>query len=708
MSVRIESISLRHAGPLQEMEFKLGSFNLIYGRNEVGKTFLVEFILRSLFRSLKKWNLRNLPARGRIEVSGLADEIVTFSPSSAKKIEDFWLESNKVLPLDVARLLVVKGAELEFLADMPGGINRTLLREYLSSDALLDTVQLRISKSLQKASLIGYQADGADMGEIKNRKSVSEALAAIDRLFGEVDDAYSEGERQALRVLVRAKEEAIEQQIKARQHRAWQLASGITRLERSRERLSRPRINDLRGLDLKHKEALATIADKERRKKALEGESADYLWIGHAIDEYRERARETGIREKRTFLILAAASVLAAIGCIISSWLGWLGPEWGLSAGLVSILAAMVFTALHLRYQSGLVKRSFDLFQENRISKEYSSRFNVPLASLADMESKKEQLQKSYYEHEGLKEDVEREAAEAAKLELEMASKLAALGIESGGQKPWDEIIRELDDFYENTEKQIQRKQVDLSALNVDPGDYRREDPGVEHSRELAQKLESEKQELERQYQRALDRLDALKQNICRVTGDQISIEWDDLLENLRRTRAEKAAEYRRLGAEIIAKIIVNREIGVIRSRHENEIRAILKSDTLTGPLQQVTRRYQGLDLDGDQLVVSDAYDSYPLSDLSTGAQEQVLLAIRMGCAAKILGRETLFLILDDAFQHADWERREWLVGKMVGLAKSGWQIIYLSMDDHIKELFLKKAADPGLPDSRTIELDQA
>jgi len=50
-----------------------------------------------------------------------------------------------------------------------------------------------------------------------------------------------------------------------------------------------------------------------------------------------------------------------------------------------------------------------------------------------------------------------------------------------------------------------------------------------------------------------------------------------------------------------------------------------------------------------------------------------------------------MFLILDDAFQHSDWQRREWLVDEMAELANLGWQIIYFSMDDHIKGLFEKR-----------------
>ena len=66
------------------------------------------------------------------------------------------------------------------------------------------------------------------------------------------------------------------------------------------------------------------------------------------------------------------------------------------------------------------------------------------------------------------------------------------------------------------------------------------------------------------------------------------------------------------------------------------------------------------------------------------------MLALRIGFTSKLLREDALFLILDDAFQHSDWQKREILINKLADIAKKGWQIIYLTMDDHIKELFDK------------------
>lgn len=64
------------------------------------------------------------------------------------------------------------------------------------------------------------------------------------------------------------------------------------------------------------------------------------------------------------------------------------------------------------------------------------------------------------------------------------------------------------------------------------------------------------------------------------------------------------------------------------------------------------------------------------------------MLALRIGFASKIMGDERAFIIPDDAFQHADWERRGRLVDQVLDLATEGWQILYFTMDDHIRGLF--------------------
>ena len=87
-------------------------------------------------------------------------------------------------------------------------------------------------------------------------------------------------------------------------------------------------------------------------------------------------------------------------------------------------------------------------------------------------------------------------------------------------------------------------------------------------------------------------------------------------------------------------------------------------------------------------MVIDSDDNEFRVADLSTGAREQVFLGARLGFARSALDNEPSFLVLDDAFQHSDWNRRKQLVQESVGLVEAGWQVLYFTMDDHIRDLF--------------------
>ncbi|MCH7678399.1 AAA family ATPase, partial [candidate division KSB1 bacterium] len=88
MPVAIQEIHIQNLGPHTHFSTELGKFNLIFGHNEKGKTYLVEFIIRSIFRHANQWNLRTQKGKGKVVLSGLSNgKAVEFSPDSSKKLE---------------------------------------------------------------------------------------------------------------------------------------------------------------------------------------------------------------------------------------------------------------------------------------------------------------------------------------------------------------------------------------------------------------------------------------------------------------------------------------------------------------------------------------------------------------------------------------------------------------------------------------------
>jgi uncharacterized protein YhaN len=185
--------------------------------------------------------------------------------------------------------------------------------------------------------------------------------------------------------------------------------------------------------------------------------------------------------------------------------------------------------------------------------------------------------------------------------------------------------------------------------------------------------------------------LQQLKQMVCAFTNSKIDISWEELIEKLSNNRKVLVDQYKEITAKILAQINVFKVLEEYKKIEEGRIAEGLSSSIFSKSLFATTSHYNHIEKEDGELFVRDQFGEYKIGELSTGAREQVLLGLRIGFASNLLAGEPLFLILDDAFQHSDWERRELLVEKMMDLAKAGWQIIYFSMDDHIKSLFENK-----------------
>jgi hypothetical protein len=688
MSVRIEEVNVRNLGPIDDLQLKLGLFNLIYGKNESGKTYLVEFILRSLFKSSKGWDLRDTSANGKVTIAGLGEGLLEFSPTSSKKINDYWVEVREGMPVKMEKLLVVKGAELSWIENTPGGINRAILREFLSSEALLDDIQRRISKTVLDASIMGASIEGAKRGEIAKREESQKEFKRIDGLMREIDTLYSSGHRAALDRELGSVREAIEGQERAKRYLAYQIEAEIGDLEADRGDNSSEVIGEIRDLNLTYKNMSHSVRSTEQDIDKLKEDCDNYEWIEKAIAEYKSIVGELSLRIRNVFLLLAALFLIVSILAMGGVWAGWFVATVGYIISLSAMILAAIFAAFQIRQQQISLRKSFDYYEEQQIFDEFERRFGERGRNLASMEAIKESLQEKYFRRQHLIASVNEARTTLQTARVKIQERFDRLGREVGEEGPWDELVVELEARLKEIESQIQEKREDLARLDVDPSDYIEEDPGVGYQRSILAELEEKERELSTELSDEQRKLDDLKQKICMITDDEISIEWETLIEHLVEKREEASSEYKMLTAEVLAKILVHEELQVLREREDEKIHDTLDSTFVSTPLQQITKRYEKVTLESDQLLVSDPYQTFPLSDLSTGTQEQILLALRLGCAARILGKESLFLLLDDAFQYADWDRRGWLLEVMVELAQAGWQILYLTMDDHLRDLF--------------------
>jgi len=686
LGVRIDKINVRNLGPIERFSMQPADMNVIYGRNEQGKTYLVEFLIHSLFKNVRSWKLRDLRGSGKILVSGLKNGSVEFSPSSRAKMEDFWEKKTEGLPPDFSKLLVVKGAEVE-LTNNYGGADKAILKHFLTGQELLDSIDEKIPKTIQKADVQNTRVMGNKQGDIKFREELEESLDRVQQLFVQVDRGYSGGRRKNLSGEKKKLEAEFENLEKARRHLAYRLDQEIGRLEDEKGHISEEKLQEARESLRYYRQRIEEYKQKKKQQTEAEDRSRDHEWLTSACDVYQNVLSQKVGRPHPVYLIASGVLVVAA-GIL---------AFFRIPVGTVASLAgAILLIWQYFRKLDLLAKKASENEELYRLEMEFQNRFKKTLTGLPLLQELLSKSAEDYSKAKILKDQLFGDLRTIESLKLKLSDQIADLTGSRQEAESWERALTELGKKYRILVDRIQEKKIRLAELGVDSSDYEDSPPDVAYSLENYKRVQEELDAIHLEIEEENQKLATLKQLICQQTGDDIATAWEDLIQHLREKRAVLMSDYQQKTAEIVGKIVVHRVLDDLRKDEDSKIEEGLQSKAILEPLHRITRRYKGLKLDGDRLVVADPYRDYPLSDLSTGAQEQILLALRIGFSTRLLKQENLFLILDDAFQYSDWERRDWLLDMMVDLASGGWQIIYFTMDNHIRDLFEKKGKALG------------
>ncbi|GAP20441.1 ATP-binding protein [Leptolinea tardivitalis] len=684
MPVHITEISLDGLPPQPEIHLRPRRVNLIYGRNEHGKTRLVEFILSSLLRSSSKMTLRPVEAAGFVTVSGLPDaEETRFNPRSRSKLEDYLPAPDAGLPPQLARLLVVKGAENALQANTPGGLGRAALKDYLSNQGVIDRIQDRVPKTTRQAQVTDGRIVGPQNGDLKKRKENLDKLAMIDRLFAEIDAQLSDGPLGQLSARLVEVQEAAAGQKTARQQYVNRLAVDLARWQQESDALPGHEVLHL-DADIREEQRLKEEIDRLtrscREKMPLQ---ADYHWLEAALQTYRAATIPQHDEPVWLYPVLAAVSVVATV------LLAFFEFPW---AALVTALAALLTGYLaYRRLRSDALANV--IAPENRlIMAEFERRFHTRCSGITDLQMKKTSLEQEISllktQTELLKTGTERLQDLSREIEHRLTLWLPDWRSVAKNRQAALQILQDRRTFLENS---ITRVQIALKSSPVQPvpgGETARAD---EFNPQVLVDLEEESTRIKEKMEDLNRQKTILRQRICDVTGESVTRSLAELIPALQSMRMELEHNARAQTAEILAGIAVTQAAQELRAGEDTALQTALNNPVIREPIHALTGRYERVDLVEDRLDVSDSFQSFRLDELSTGAQEQVLLGLRIGMASRLFEGQPLFLILDDAFQHSDWLRRPAMVDEVLRLAQTGWQVFYLTMDDHLRDLFLEK-----------------
>jgi hypothetical protein len=698
MPVRLEDISIGRWGPISGFSFQPAGLNLLYGRNETGKTALVEFLIRSLFRKSKVWPVRPFEGKGRVRVTGLTEKPVDFSPSSVRKL-DHYLETDWTgLPPDFCRLLVVKGAEVE-LTGNPEGVDRTILTSYLSRQDVLDRIEKGISKTLQGAEILNGRSVGPKMGELSDLEKMSNNLKILDGFFDKIDRDYSGGRRAFLAQQKKNLEERLESMEQSKRHRAFLLASEIREFQKKKGAIPADRLHEIKKKitewEIGKRDAVKKEKDWERAREA----SRHHEWLKNARTVAVESLDRPVVTMNRWFLVLSLVLL------ILASVFSILAMPWGALAALAGLGVVGFFWVRTVHAKAA--DRSRDE-EWKRLKDEFHRRFGKELTGLPQLTMFFEKIADEYGRFQVLDGQRAGDLDQLERLEQTLSDEVFDLCGERFAPVRWSEAVRQIEQEAGRIQSLINEKQVELAGLHVDPKNYRPDPQDLDYSEGQEQDLRKRLEDVGNILKDELAKLDSLKHEICAAIGDPnlMRAPWETVIEKLVEKRNGMIESVRDLSADILGKIVVHQILGEFRKDETGRIVEGLKSPQVSEPLRRITRRYNELDWDGERILVRGPDEEYALSDLSTGAREQILLCLRMGLGAKLLNQDRMFLILDDAFQYSDWKRREALVEGTVDLVRQGWQIFYLTMDDHLKQLFAKKGKALG-PLFRMRDMDE-
>lgn len=697
MPIHIDAIKVQRLGPIASLDWTLGKLNLIYGKNEQGKTHVVEFLIRSLFKSSRHWALRDSAGSGRVLIRGLEESALAFSPRSREKLDSLW-ESERGLPQDFSRLLVVKGAELAISGESKAGVGRSTIKHFLSGRQLLERIQKRIPVTVQESRLLPSEITGSRRGEIKERELLLDRLKTLNQLFTQVNKRFSGGQSRVFELELSRIDGELEKQAQARAYLAYQLHKQIEGLELRKRQLSREVLQSARDQLNLYRQKQREWQFRRETLNLTQEKSRHYAWLDKATDLYEQLIAQAPSSVGWPLPVLAGCfAVMTAVAAFFKYW----------PVTLAALLLMAMAGLLIYRRMQALLQRKGESDELNRLQDEYRDRFDVPLTGLAQLREHLLQCQEHHAKARLLTEQLESDKRILDEYETGLEQAIFQLTGQNYPRDRWEPVLLETGKTLEKLEETLQNQRIQLAQLDVDATDYRETATETEYSRHHESALHEKRAALQREMAEEEAGLEDLKRAIFNETRDREARNWEDLLEGLRRKREEASEGYRQKTAQIIGKKLVHCVIQRLERDEDEKIAEALSHAALRAPLQALTGRYTDFELQDQDLRVTDGLDSYGLTDLSTGAREQVLLALRMGFASRLAGEDALFLILDDAFQYSDWTRRPRLVSQMTALARAGWQINYFTMDDHIRDLFVTAGETLG-DDFRLFELGES
>ena len=682
---------MQGCGPVKDMEADLSPLTLVYAGNERGKTTLVENMLASLFKDHKDGMYPGVRGdsfigRSQVTVSIDGNKPETFTPGNRKKTLDEILEKGGVsLPKSLFNLLFVRGAQLEIVPGY-GGIDRRAIKNLLSRQYVYDAILDRLEPEIHYTRI----EDGRIKPDRKNGKYYkmydnTEELKKAEDLSREFHNSLSQTRMVKLNNTLKNLSERMKKMDQAKRHHAFLLKRESDQLQASLSSMNEQEIDRIEDAIREYSRLKSQLQDMNSRLKKFGNLEHDIRWLEEAEREYKQCLSRSFNRWQVVFLFVTMVAMLSAI---LSFYFfpKMLFPFLGISC--ISLLLAMMFSFV---FRSEFTPAAAQTTMES-IEKDFNYRYGTPLTSIADFRALRSGLEQKSGQKQALEESARLAHENARALESEIPLRMTSLNEGEVSLEKSATILQQRKQQVQKEKNRLAECRSKLEILNVPENEQSQQPADETYSPAAEVSIRKEMEQCREAIDKERQGFEILLRKLSDVVGsdtahsgslEAISEKLDEVITQLYRDRSEAYAE-------IVAGVAVRDVIADFQKQEDSQIEEYMNDPSITSSLEKLTGRYTNIYLDGDSIRVGDGTISYPLEELSTGAREQVLMALRVGMATRISGADSLFLLLDDAFQYSDWTRRQNLVELSVTLVEDGWQVIYLTMDDDIRDRFLE------------------
>jgi len=671
MGVHIEKIKVTGWGPIEDFNHQLKNLTVIYGRNEKGKTTLMEAIITCLFKSKKSFPLRedeDFKGKAEIIVRGLEDKETVFKSKSRVKLNNYLGNEIKLLPLICVFSSKTSLGENKFFS--------------LFDEILFPSQQL----SKLEESVPSYVKIDNKIIVFEQNRGVKKELDELDTQIEAIDNVLQEIKNISFYQLKELKQK--EARLKEKMSHIIQAKAVYKAKIKQEYEKTRRGVQDLET-KISFLSQQTDLYEEKNQQRSRLTEEINELNLGCGDLRYLKEVKDRLDKFRYTLPFKNVIFLFVGLGIfLLSLIIGSLFSLWR-GAILFGLGLLPVFYFFKVFPQTASRQEALKALEEG-----YFKKYSLSLPSYEELSAaikEKEDKSKLCRIRENDLSMVEQNIA-AIQYKIgqvfEETEELILLGSCLNQLKKLKQMV--------STEKErAETFREDLILLKDVPlGEFTSEKEDLSYNRGEEESILKEDKEIKESIKNIEESLEHVKTKIISLLYLQETKNFIELVELLTDKRRQLISCLRERYFQALAFGVLNNVIKTFKGQRKQIIEEELNQKELKEYLHLLTGgRYSNISLEEQSLLLrSDDGSLTPFSYLSSGAKEQVSLALRLGIARRRASKE-IFFILDDALLHTDWQRRPQAVDAFIHLAQRGWQLIYFTMDDYTRDLFKSSAS---------------